>query len=279
MTDSIEIRGLRVMTVVGVLDHERQSPQPLEVDVTITADLTAASNDDVLALTVDYGDVCTRIADLVTRHADLLLERVAGRIADMILTIARVEAVSVTVRKLRPPIPAAVDTTGVRIERRVALTSPPVGQHRGIIALGSNLGDRAGFLRFAVAELATVTEMSNVYETEPVGGPAGQDAFLNMVVVVGTDLDPYALLRRCHAIEAQAQRQRLIHWGPRTLDLDLLYYDDVTISDPDLTIPHPRIADRPFVLVPLAEVAPHLVPSDNACHGVGVRVVGTLRDL
>jgi 2-amino-4-hydroxy-6-hydroxymethyldihydropteridine diphosphokinase len=83
-----------------------------------------------------------------------------------------------------------------------------------------------------------------------------------MVVAVETSLDPFAMLRRCQRIESLALRQRIVHWGPRTLDVDLLFFDDVTIASPELTIPHPRYAERRFVLTPLSEVAPELCPAD-----------------
>jgi 2-amino-4-hydroxy-6-hydroxymethyldihydropteridine diphosphokinase len=98
-----------------------------------------------------------------------------------------------------------------------------------------------------------------VFETDPVGGP-DQGAYLNMAVAVETVLDPYAFVRRCQRIEAEALRQRVVRWGPRTLDLDVLFYDDVTIASPELTIPHPRFAERRFVLAPLAEIAPDRCP-------------------
>lgn len=135
-------------------------------------------------------------------------------------------------------------------------------QHIAFLALGSNLGDREHYLRFAVSELSGVVAMSQVYETEPIGGPDGQDAYLNMVVKLETSLDPYELLHRCQAIEEEAQRQRAVHWGPRTLDIDLLFYDDLQIDSDTLTIPHPRTFERRFVLAPLSELAPELCPAD-----------------
>jgi 2-amino-4-hydroxy-6-hydroxymethyldihydropteridine diphosphokinase len=103
-------------------------------------------------------------------------------------------------------------------------------------------------------------KQSQVFETDPVGGPENQGAYLNMVVVLETELDPYALMRWLHRIEAEAGRVREIHWGPRTLDLDLLFYDDVSIAGGELTVPHPRYAERRFVLAPLQEVAPQRCP-------------------
>ena len=121
----------------------------------------------------------------------------------------------------------------------------PRSSHRAIVALGSNLGDREGYLRFALGELGGVVAQSQVFETDPVGGPDEQGAYLNMVVAVDTPLDPFAFLRRCQRIEAGALRQRIVHWGPRTLDVDVLFYDDVTMSSPELTIPHPLFDRAP----------------------------------
>lgn len=135
--------------------------------------------------------------------------------------------------------------------------------HEAIIALGSNLGDRAQSLNFAVKQLGVgVLKQSQVFETDPVGGPENQGAYLNMVVALGTELDPYALMRMLHCIEADAGRVREIHWGPRTLDLDLLFYDDVSIAGGELIVPHPRYAERRFVLAPLNEIAPERCPKN-----------------
>lgn len=130
---------------------------------------------------------------------------------------------------------------------------------RAFLGLGSNLGDRREQLRAAVASLPGVTAVSDVYETDPVGGPE-QGRFLNIVVEIETDLDPRALLGLCHRIESAAGRVRDVRWGPRTLDVDILWVDGVTVDDADLQIPHPRMWERRFVLEPLAELAPDLLP-------------------
>jgi 2-amino-4-hydroxy-6-hydroxymethyldihydropteridine diphosphokinase len=132
------------------------------------------------------------------------------------------------------------------------------------IALGSNLGDRRGLLEGAVAALVAtpgvaVKKISSFHETEPVGGPAGQGLFLNAAAVLETTLDPLRLLNVLHEIEQSFGRTRTVHWGERTLDLDLLLFDDQIIDTPELTIPHPRMSVRRFVLEPLAEIAPGVV--------------------
>ena len=192
---------------------------------------------------------------------DILLERLAAKVADVVLEFDLVEVVDVKLTKLRPPVPEAVESTSVVITRtRAEAAAPPLEDHDVLVALGSNLGDREGYLRFAIGELGNVVSMSQVYETEPIGGPDGQGAYLNMVVEVRTSLDPYAFIRRCQRIEANALRQRVVHWGPRTLDVDVLFYDDVHITSEKLTVPHPRINERRFVLTPLGEVAPERCP-------------------
>ena len=136
---------------------------------------------------------------------------------------------------------------------------------RAAVAFGSNLGDRIGYLQTAVAALAGLGEVeavSSVYETAPVGGPE-QGPYLNAVAVVETDLEPHELLDGLLQIEQRAGRERMVQWGPRTLDLDLILYGDRVLDDERLTVPHPRVAERRFVLEPLVEVWPDAVMPDG----------------
>jgi len=156
---------------------------------------------------------------------------------------------------------------------------------RAYLALGSNLGDRAAYLQGAVDELAKtanvrVVAVSRVYETVPVGGPA-QDDYLNAVAAIDTDLDPWQLLDVAHACEAHARRVRAERFGPRTLDVDILLFGDVEIDDPALTVPHPRMWQRDFVLAPLRDVAPDLVPDrvEASDPGPDVRVSSVALEL
>jgi len=133
--------------------------------------------------------------------------------------------------------------------------------HTVYIALGSNLGDRPANLHAALVALApevTVLAESRVYETPP-WGYEDQPAFLNMAVRAETDLKPEALLAYLKQIEAQLGREKNIRWGPRLIDLDILFYDDLVIETPPLVVPHPRLHERGFVLVPLTDVAPEFV--------------------
>jgi 2-amino-4-hydroxy-6-hydroxymethyldihydropteridine diphosphokinase len=129
---------------------------------------------------------------------------------------------------------------------------------RAFLALGSNLGEREALLRQAVASMPDLVAVSPVYETDPVGGPE-QGAYLNAVVELDTERSPRELLELCRALEAEADRVRIERWGPRTLDVDVLLVGDLTVDEPDLEVPHPRMWERRFVLAPLADLAPDLV--------------------
>lgn len=134
-------------------------------------------------------------------------------------------------------------------------------KHTVYIALGTNMGDRLDNLQAALRSLptaVTVTDESPVYETPP-WGYEDQPAFLNMVVTGETSLEPEALLTYLKQLEAKLGRESNFRWGPRLIDLDILFYDDLVLDTPPLVIPHPRLHERAFVLVPLADVAPQFV--------------------
>ncbi len=141
---------------------------------------------------------------------------------------------------------------------------------RVFLGLGSNLGERERFLGEAIATLGPmVYAVSDVYETDPVGGPEGQGPYLNLVVQLDTDLAPYDLLAVCRRLESAAERVREVRWGPRTLDVDVLLIDGVELDDDELTVPHPRMRERRFVLAPLQELDPTLVNADDLLHSAG----------
>ena len=145
------------------------------------------------------------------------------------------------------------------------------------MGLGSNLGDRRAYLAGGIKRLPDVAAISPLYETDPVGGPPGQGAYLNCVVELETRRTPRELLVAAQAAESAAHRVRLERWGPRTLDVDVLLVGDEVVDESDLVVPHPRMWDRGFVLVPLGDLAPELVigklTSDLAR---GIRPAGSL---
>ncbi|HEX5947810.1 MAG TPA: 2-amino-4-hydroxy-6-hydroxymethyldihydropteridine diphosphokinase [Acidimicrobiales bacterium] len=152
---------------------------------------------------------------------------------------------------------------------------------RAFLGLGSNLGDRVRYLRDAVETLRAVglVGVSPVYETAPFGGPE-QGPYLNLVVELQTDRSPRELLGVCRRLEAAADRVRDERWGPRTLDVDVLWVDGVTVDDPDLVVPHPRLWERRFVVAPLHDLAPDV--ADDAALAAAQGLVdrrGMLGDL
>jgi 2-amino-4-hydroxy-6-hydroxymethyldihydropteridine diphosphokinase len=166
---------------------------------------------------------------------------------------------------------AAEDTAG---------TPRPDGdaaRRRAFVALGSNLGDRWAFLRLGLAHLPDVVAVSPVYETEPVGGPPGQARYLNAVAQLSTTATPRQLLDAARRAEDAAGRQRSITWGPRTLDVDILIVGSLTVDSPELQVPHARMWERGFVLVPLADLAPDLVGDRLGSEmRAGIALAGTM---
>ncbi len=132
-------------------------------------------------------------------------------------------------------------------------------KRKAFVGLGSNLGDRLAYLRAGLEYLPDVVAVSPVYETEPVGGPPGQDRYLNIVAELWSNASARQLLEAGQRAEAAAGRARQVHWGPRTLDVDILLVGELMVDEPDLKVPHPAMWDRGFVLVPLADLAPDLV--------------------
>lgn len=144
------------------------------------------------------------------------------------------------------------------------MSQPPTPTTRCLIALGSNLGERLQNLRAGVAGIEDadgidVVAVSPLYETAPVGGPDDQGPYLNAALVADTTLDAADVLALLHRIEAGQERQRTVHWGPRTLDLDLLVHGDFISDTATLEVPHPRMHERRFVMVPVCDIAPDLV--------------------
>lgn len=155
------------------------------------------------------------------------------------------------------------------------------GRRRSFLGLGSNLGDRRARLVEALAATPDLAAVSGLYETDPVGGPPGQPPYLNLVAELRTGAGPRDLLDLARRLERSAGRVRAERWGPRTLDVDVLLVGDLRVDEPDLVVPHPRMAERGFVLLPLSDLAPEVVAELagegwRERYGAGVRAVGTL---
>jgi len=282
MSDRIELTGLVARGYHGVFDSERRDGQDFAVDVVLELDLRGAAATDDLTRTVHYGELARALADDVRGEPVDLLETLAERLLRTCLANPRVEAAEVVVHKPQAPIEETFGDVAVAVRRtREELFPPP---RNGVLALGSNLGDRERTLSSAVADLAgtpglEVVAVSPVVETDPVGGPEQPD-YLNAVVVVRGTLPPHALLAACLAVEARHGRERQVRWGARTLDVDVITYGDLVLDGPDLVLPHPRAAQRAFVLAPWAALDPGAsLPVPTLGPGARVRVADLLADL
>ena len=256
--DRIALVGLRGRGHHGVLAHERAEGQEFVVDVALQVSTASAAATDDLTLTVDYGVLAQRVVAEIEGEPVDLIETLAERIAAVALEPAQVGSVVVTVHKPSAPITVPFADVSVTVVRdRVP---EPRAATRAVLALGSNLGDRVAHLRAAVAAISSaagveVLAVSPVYETEPVGGPPQPD-YLTAVVLVETTLAPAKLLGLAHSVERARARARTEHWGPRTLDVDVVQMGDERAARPELTLPHPRAHERVFVLRPWLDVDP-----------------------
>lgn len=252
--DKITIKGLEVFANHGVYPEENRLGQKFVVNAVLYVNTRAAGLSDDLDLSVNYGTVCHQITDFLTANTYKLIERVAEELARHILiNNPLVHEIDVEIEKPGAPIGLPLETVSVKIHR---------GWHDVAIALGSNMGDSKKFLDDAVEKVGQlpdtkVIKVATYITTKPYGG-VEQDDFLNSAMTIRTMLTPTELLDRLHDIEREAGRERIIRWGPRTLDLDMLLYDDLVMDTEDLTIPHIEMHLRDFVLKPLAEIAPWL---------------------
>lgn len=253
--DQIRIRNLKIFAYHGVYEQEKEKGQQFCVSTVLHTDMEKAGGSDDIADAVDYGAVCLFLDGFMRENRYDLLETVAERLAAaVLLEYPAVKKIELEVEKPDAPIPLRFDSVSVRIER---------GWHRVYIALGSNMGDRLTHLEQAVDNLKEDSHfrqirVSDYIETAPYGG-VEQDDFLNGVLEAETLYSPERLLARLQKEEQLAGRTREVRWGPRTLDLDILLYDDLILAEKELTIPHPDMKNRQFVLEPLAELAPYVV--------------------
>ena len=251
--DQIIIENLEIFGYHGVFEEEAFLGQKFIVNARLYLDTRPAGQTDDLTQSLDYGEVCQFIKKLVETERYMLIEKIAEEIASgLLLTYELLQKVEITVKKPWAPVRVHLDTVAVRIER---------GWHTVYLSIGSNMGDKEGYLDFAIDRLnalpdTKVTEVSDYIETEPYGD-VEQDNFLNGALKIQTLKSPDELLDTTMAIEQEAHRERIVHWGPRTLDIDILFYDDAIIHTKRLTVPHIEIPKRTFVLEPLAAIAPY----------------------
>lgn len=251
--DEIHIDRLEVFAHHGVYPEETRDGQTFFVNAVLYMDTHQAGVSDELEHTVNYGSVCRFITEWMQENTCKLLEAVAEKLAEAILLRwEMLFAVRLEIVKPFAPVGLPFEGISVRVYR---------SWHRAFIALGSNMGDREGYLAGAVAAmeahpLMEVRRVSEWLVTKPYGGVEQED-FLNGVAEVETLLSPGQLLEALQKIENAAGRERTVRWGPRTLDLDILFYDKLQMESERLVIPHPDMENRLFVLEPMNGIAPY----------------------
>lgn len=252
--DEIHIENLEFFARHGVFPEETKLGQKFIVSLTMYMNTRKAGKSDNLEVSVDYGAVSHFITDYMKENTFLLIEAAAENLVrELLLHFPLVKGIDLELKKPWAPIGLPVEYASVKISRF---------WHRAYLGMGSNLGDKRGYLDQAVEKIkedpeCVVEKVSQYLVTEPYGG-VEQDDFLNACMVVRTLLSPEELLDKLREIEQEAHRERIIHWGPRTLDLDILMYDDLVMESDDLIIPHIEMDKREFVLKPLCEIAPNL---------------------
>lgn len=251
--DTIKITNLKVFAHHGVFPEETRDGQDFYVNAWLSLDCRRAGMSDCLEDSINYGEVCTFITKFLTEHTYKLIEAAAEQLAEaMLLSMRGLWGVKIELCKPHAPIGLPFENVSVTIER---------SWHTAYLAVGSNLGDKRKTIENGIAYLKKhpairVIKVSDMIETIPYGG-VEQDSFLNGAVRVETLLSPGELLDVMHEAEQQEGRTREIHWGPRTLDLDLIFYDKEIYEDDALIIPHVDMANRVFVLKPLMQLCPN----------------------
>lgn len=252
--DEILIEDLEVFAHHGVFDFEKEKGQKFLVSCHLFLSLEKAGRQDDLRLSVSYAEVADLICKEMQAQSYDLIEAAAERLCKCILnTYEQIQEVHLELKKPEAPLPQKFGSVSVKLQRK---------RHHAFIALGANEGDAESQIRSAVERLkyrddTVVLAMSELIESTPYGG-VEQDNFVNGALEIETYLEPFALLEELHALEKEFGRVRHVHWGPRTLDLDILFYDDLILNTEPLTIPHQDMANRDFVLNPLLEIAPWL---------------------
>ena len=250
--DEIHIENLQLFANHGVFPEETVLGQKFIVSAALYTDTRKAGKKDELQYSTHYGEVSQFMTTFLQNHTYKLIEAAAEELAEaVLLTYPLVCGIELELKKPWAPVKLPLDFVSVKITRF---------WHDAFIALGSNMGDKKAYLDMAVKSLSErddcqVVKVSDYVETAPYGG-IEQDNFLNGALWLRTLQEPEELLDTLHSIESAANRVRDVRWGPRTLDLDILLYDDLVYESETLIIPHVEMHMRDFVLTPMAQIAP-----------------------
>ena len=253
--DCIKIVDLEIFGNHGLLREENALGQKFLISANLYLDTRRAGICDVMEFSVDYNEVCHLIYDYVKGNTYNLIETVSEELAEeILLSFPLLEKVDIEVKKPWAPIGLPLSYVSVNISR---------GWHTAYLSVGSNMGDKEKNLNGAMDELSKdmlikIVKKSKLCETKPYGYEE-QDDFVNDALEIKTLYTPEELLDKIHDVEKMFGRVRDVHWGPRTLDIDIIMYDSLVMNSERLTIPHADMHNRKFVLKPLAEINEQLV--------------------
>lgn len=251
--DQIKINGLEVYANHGVFEEEKRLGQKFIVNCVIYLNSREAGLSDDLEKSIHYGEVCNEITKFMAKNTYSLIEAVAEYVAaDLFMKFKLIRKIDLEIVKPWAPIGLPVQSVSVAIHREWT---------KVYLSFGSNMGDRLKHIKAGLDSLGKVggcriLKVSD-YIVSKAYGYTEQDDFLNGCLEMETLLDPEELLFVLNQIEEEENRERLIHWGPRTLDLDILFYADQVIETEKLTIPHVDLQNRSFVLAPMVQIAPN----------------------
>ena len=253
--DKIYIKDLEIFSFHGVMPEEKVLGQKFILSFELDIDLRIAGKTDDLTKTVHYGELAQKVEEEFTKTSYDLIEKAAEEICEFILlNYPLVKKVKLLLKKPWAPTKKHVEYVAVEIERKWS---------KVYISAGANLGDKEVTLKEAIEKIdkrkdCVVTKVSNFYTTDPVGYE-NQDKFVNCVFEINTLQTPSELMDTLLEIEKEFKRERIIRWGPRTLDLDIIFYDDIISYDEHILIPHPRAHERQFVMKPMCDINPYYV--------------------
>jgi len=253
--DKIYLKDVEIFANHGVFKEEKTLGQKFILDIELSLNLEEAGKTGDLTKSVHYGELCHGIEEVFTTESYDLIETAAEKIAEYTLhAYPIVQSVRVKLKKPWAPIGRHLDYAAVEIER---------GWHEGYLSIGSNIGDKDKNLQDAIDKINStkdiIVEMVSTFiKTEP-WGYQDQEEFLNGALKIKTILSPKELMKKLLSIEEEMKRERIIKWGPRIIDLDIIFYDNIISEDEDVILPHPRMEEREFVLKPLCEIAPNKV--------------------
>ena len=253
--DKIHIKDLEIIAFHGAIPEEKVLGQKFVLSFELDVDLRQAGKNDDLTKTVHYGELAQKVEEEFTKTSYDLVEKAAEEICEFVLlNYPLVKKVKLLLKKPWAPTRKHVEYVGVEIERNWS---------KVYIAAGANLGDKEETLKEAINKIdkrkdCVVTKVSNFYTTDPVGYE-DQDKFVNCVFEIDTLQTPSELMDTLLEVEKYFKRERIIRWGPRTLDLDIIFYDDIISYDEHILIPHPRAHERQFVMRPMCDINPYYV--------------------